>query len=133
MADQLIQPGERSTGEILRDIVSDLQEIIHSEVRLAKAELAEKGQRLGRAAGMFASAAVFGLLAGACLVTTIIAALALAMPLWLAALLTGFFLTCTSFALYLGGRARWQQVNPVPGRTVQTLKDDIAWAKHRTS
>ena len=133
MADRVIHPVERSTAEILRDIIGDIQEIIHSEVRLAKAEVTEKAQRLGRCGGMMGGAAVFGLFAGACFVTTIIAALALALPVWLAALVTGISLTFTAFALYLGARARWQQVNPVPGRTVQTVKDDIAWAKHRTS
>jgi len=125
--------GERSMAEILRDIIGDIQEMIHSEVRLAKAELTEKAQQAGRAGGMLGACALCGFLAAGCFVATIVAALALAMPVWLAALLMGVFLTCTGWALYLGGRVRWRHVHPVPDRTVQTLKDNVAWAKHRTS
>jgi|SRR5579871_1985842 len=137
MADRLEVMGRpadaRSTGELFRDIVTDLQEMIHTEIRLGKAELAEKAKQAGQAGGMFGGAAVCGLMAGGCFVVTCIAALATAMPVWLAALLMGVLLTCTAWAMYLGGRVRWRRVNPAPERTVQTLRDDVAWAKHRTS
>ena len=134
MADRsVVHPAEGSTGDIVRSIIGDIQEIIHSEVRLAKAELTETARKAGKAGGLLGGAAICGLFATACFVATVVAALALVMPVWLAALLMGFFLTCTAFGMYLGGRGRWTQVNPVPGRTVQTLKDDVAWVKHRTS
>ena len=124
--------GERSAGQIIRDIVNDVQEVIRGEIRLAKAELTETARQAGRAAGMFGGAAVCGLFAGACFVVTCIAALALAMPVWLAALIMGICLASAGFAMFLGGRAQMRQVDPVPRRTVQTLKDDVEWAKHQT-
>jgi uncharacterized membrane protein YqjE len=125
--------GERSTGEIMQDVVRDVGEVVRGEVRLAKAELSEKAAKAGKAAGMFGGAALCGIMAFASLVLAGIAALALAMPLWLAALLMGVFLVCIAAAAYAGGRAKMKDIDPVPERTVQTVKDDIEWAKHRTT
>lgn len=123
---------EHSMGEIIRDLISDVQHIVRAEMRLAKAEVKEKAQQAGQAGGMFGGAAVCGLFAGACLVVTCIAALALAMPVWLAALIMAVCLGCAAWAMFLGGRNRMKQVNPVPERTVESLKEDVEWAKHRT-
>src|SRR5689334_20587178 len=112
--------GERSTGEIAQDVLRDVGKIVHGEIRLARAELGEKARKAGSAAGLFGGAAVCGLLAAACFVTTCIAALALAMPLWLAALLMCLLLVCAGAAFYAGARSRQKQINPVPERTVQT-------------
>ncbi len=123
---------ERSMSEILRDSLTDVQNILRAEIRLAKAEMKETAQQAGPAGGLLGGAAVCGLFAGACLVVTCIAALALAMPVWLAALIMGVCLGCAAWAMFIGGRNRMKQVNPVPQRTVETLKDDVEWAKHRT-
>jgi Flp pilus assembly protein TadB len=123
---------DRSMSDIIRDLMADVQNIVRGEMRLAKVEIKEKAQQAGQAGGLFGGAAVCGIFAGACLVVTCIAALALAMPVWLAALVMAVCLGCTAWGLFLGGRNSIKQVNPVPERTVETLKDDVEWAKHRT-
>ena len=40
---------ERSLADILRDIMRNLQEIVRSEVRLAKTEIADEAARAARA------------------------------------------------------------------------------------
>ena len=60
--------GDRSVGEILKDTVSNVQDIIRSEVQLAKVETKEELRKAGGAGMMFGVAAVFGLYAvGFCL------------------------------------------------------------------
>jgi hypothetical protein len=66
------------------------------------------------------------------LMTCGIAALALLLPLWAAAGIMGILLVCIAAAMYAGGRAKLKTVSPVPERTIQTLKDDVEWAKHPT-
>ncbi|MBZ5580831.1 MAG: phage holin family protein [Acidobacteriia bacterium] len=136
MADRVVRPAEirdtRSLGEIVQDILRDMQNVIRSELRLARTEMTEKARRAGKAGGLLGAAAVSGLFAAACLVVTCIAALALAMPVWLAALLTAIFLACIAGACYAGGRSRLRKVNPVPEQTVQSVKEDIEWARQRT-
>jgi hypothetical protein len=125
--------GERSAGEIMQDVVRDVGDVVRGEVRLAKAEMAETARNAGKAGGMFGGAAVCGLMAVASLVLAGIMALALVMPLWAAALLMGVLLACIGGAMYAGGRAKMKEVHPVPEKTVQTIKDDVQWAKHRTT
>ena len=80
---------------------------------------------------MLGAAALTGLLGAASLVTTIIAVLALVLPVWAAALIVSVFLMCIAGACFAVGRSRLSSVKPVPRETVQTLKDDIQWAKER--
>ncbi len=135
MAERAIDPTlprERSTGELIRDIVGDVRNVIQAEVRLAKAELGEKAQRAGRGAALLGGAAAAGFFAGACFIVTCIAALALAMPVWLAALIMGVCLSCVALGMYVGGSHRLRRMDLVPQRTVQTIRDDVQWAKQRT-
>jgi hypothetical protein len=125
--------GERSAGEIMQDVVRDVGEVVRGEVRLAKAEMTETARNAGKAGGFFGGAAVAGLMAVASLVLAGIAGMALVMPLWLAALIMGVLLACIGGAAYAGGRAKLKEVHPVPEKTVQTIKDDVQWAKHRTT
>ena len=125
--------GERSAGEIMQDVVRDVGEVVRGEVRLAKAEMTETARNAGKAGGFFGGAAVAGLMATASLVLAGIAGLALVMPLWLAALIMGVLLACIGGAAYAGGRSKLKEVHPVPEKTVQTIKDDVQWAKHRTT
>ncbi len=136
MADRVVRPAElrdtRSLGEIVQDVLRDVQEVIRSEMRLARAEVSEKARKAGKAGGLLGAAAFCGILAAACLVTTGIAALALAMPVWLAALLMCIFLGCIGGACYAGGRARLRRVDMKPQQTIETIKEDVEWAKQRT-
>jgi len=131
MADHTI--GERSAGEIMQDVVRDVGEVVRGEVRLARAEMSEKARQAGKAGGFFGGAAVCGLMAVAAMVAAAIAGLALVMPLWLAALIMGVLLACIGGAMFAGGRAKMKEIQPVPERTVQTIKDDVQWAKQRTT
>jgi len=131
MANQTV--GERSAGEIMQDVVRDVGEVVRGEVRLAKAEMAETARNAGKAGGFFGGAAVCGVMGLASLVAAGIAALALLMPLWAAALIMGVLLVCIGGVMYAGGRSKLKEVHAVPEKTVETIKDDVQWAKHRTT
>jgi hypothetical protein len=133
MADTTTTVGQRSAGEILQNVVRDIGDVVRGEVRLARAEIGEKVSKAGKAGGLMGGAAVCGLLGAGALVAAAIAALALVMALWLAALLIGIVLTAGGAALFTTGRTKLKSIDPVPENTVQTLKDDVQWAKHRTT
>jgi Flp pilus assembly protein TadB len=124
---------ERSTGDILQNVVADVGDIVRGEIRLAKAEIRQKAGKAGKAGGMLGGAAICGLFAAACLVVTCIAALALVMGVWLAALIMFVLLGGAGAGLYAVGRERLRRIEPVPEITVQTAKDTLQWAKHRTT
>lgn len=125
--------GERSAAEIVHDVMRDVGEVVRGEARLAKAELSEKASKAGKAGGFFGAAALCGSTGFACVALAAVAGLALVMPVWLAALIVGIVLMCFGAAAYAGGKAKMKDVSLAPARTVQTIKDDIQWAKHRTT
>ena len=87
------EPNGRTTGsdESIADLTKQLTEqtktLVRQEVELAKAELGEKGKRVGIGAGMFGAAGLFGFFAFAGLTAVMILALSEAMEPWLAALI----------------------------------------------
>ena len=52
----------RSLGEVLGDVTSNLSTLMQQELALAKAEVRQSGTQAGKGVGMFAGAAVGGLL-----------------------------------------------------------------------
>ena len=124
--------GERSAAAILQDVVGDLQDIVHSEIRLVKAEAAEKTRQVSKGGAMFGAAAVAGLLGGMAMVAAIVAALALWLPVWGAALAVAVLLGVAALVLYISGRSKMASFTPVPEQTVETIKEDVEWVKHRT-
>lgn len=52
------RPEDRSIGEILSDVTTDLSVLMRQELELAKAELKQTATRAGTGAGLFGGAAV---------------------------------------------------------------------------
>jgi len=123
---------ERSLGELFGKLSTELTTLIRQELELARAELTQKGKQVGKGAGLLGGGGVIALLAGGALTAAIIAALDLAMATWLAALIVAVVYGAVAAVLALQGKARVQEATPpVPEQTVDTVKEDVAWAKTR--
>ncbi|MFL5827497.1 MAG: phage holin family protein [Thermoleophilaceae bacterium] len=121
---------ERPIGELLKQLSQETAQLVRQEIELAKAEVSEKGRKAGQGAGMFGGAGVAGLLALGALTACLIAALDLAMPTWLAALIVTVIWGAVAGVLALTGRKRVREAAPAaPEQTVETLKEDVQWAK----
>jgi len=125
-------PRERGIGELVKDLANQTSSLVRQEIKLAQAEVTQKGKLAGRGAGMLGGAAVFALLALGALTTLLIVALDAALPLWLAALLITLLWCVVAAALGLSGRKALQASTPPTPQTVETVKEDIQWAKTRT-
>jgi uncharacterized membrane protein YqjE len=127
------EPGdlrERPLGELLKQLSQDTTRLVHQEIELAKAELTQKGRQAGAGAGMFGGAGVLGFLALAALTTAIILALDAVLPAWLAALLVAVVYGAIAAVLALQGRNKVRQATPpVPTQTIETVREDVEWAK----
>jgi uncharacterized membrane protein YqjE len=124
---------ERPIGELLKQLSQETTTLVRQELDLAKAEMAEKGKKAGKGAGMFGGAGVVGLLALGALTAALILALDTAMDAWLAALVVGLVYAAIAGVLALTGKKEVQQATPpVPEQTVETVKEDVQWAKTRT-
>ena len=123
---------DRPTTELLRELSDQTTTLVRQEIELAKAELTEKGKKAGTGAGMFGGAGVAGLFALAALTTAIIAALDTAMPLWLAALIVAVVYAAVAGVLALRGKKEIEQVGPpAPEQAIDSVKEDVQWAKTR--
>jgi hypothetical protein len=119
----------RSVPEVLQDIVGNIQEIIRSEFRLAKAEVKQEAAKAKAPVVMSIVGGAIGMYAIGFLLLTAMLAMATVMTMWLAALIVGAALAVISIAMITKATARLKHVNAVPERTVETLKENVQWAK----
>lgn len=123
---------DKSLGELVATATRDLSTLIRSEVQLAKAEIKQEVTAAGKGAGLLGGAGFLGILA--LLFLSVSAAYGIS---WLGVPLGwGFFIVGALYALgaaflALTGRKSLRRVGP-PERTIETVKDDVAWARHPT-
>lgn len=121
-------------GAIVNQLTTQVPELIRSEIRLAQAEVAEKGKRVGIGVGMFSGAGLMGFFGFGTLLATIILALDLVMPAWLAALIVTVVLFVIAGVLALLGKNKVKEATPLaPERAVSGVKEDIATVKGQHS
>lgn len=121
---------DEPVGAVVHRLSEQLPELVRSEIRLAQAELTQKGKRAGLGLGMFSLAGLLAFFATAVLVTTAIVALDLALPLWAACLIVAAALLVGALGAALGGKSEIQQATPpVPEHAVAGVKQDIATVK----
>jgi uncharacterized membrane protein YqjE len=123
---------ERPIGELVKDLAGQTSTLVRQEIKLAQAELTTKGKVAGRGVGMLVAAAIAGLLALIALTAGLIAALDTGLPLWLAALIVMLLWGVVGAVLATRGRKELEQVTPPVPQTVETVKEDIQWAKTQT-
>ena len=124
---------ERPIGDLVKQLASQTSTLVRQEIDLAKAEMSEKASIAGKGAGLLGGAAVTGLLAGGALTACLILVLSEAMDAWLAALIVAVVMGIVAAALGLAGRNKVREATPaVPEQTVETVKEDVEWAKTRT-
>jgi hypothetical protein len=123
---------ERPIGELVKDLSSQTSTLVRKEIELARAELQQKGKVAGKGAGMLAGAAVAGLLALGALTAALIALLDKAMATWVAALIVMALWAIVALVLAKSGQKALQSATPPAPQTVETVKEDIQWAKNPT-
>ena len=125
---------DRPIGELLKELANETTTLVRQELDLAKAEMREKAGKAGPGFGMWGAAGVTGLLALGSLTAFLILALDGAIPNWLAALIVGLVYAAIAGVLYVRGKHRVEEAgSPVPEKTIETVKEDVQWAKHPTT
>jgi len=125
-------PRERPIGELVRDLSQQTSTLVRKEIQLAQAELQQKGKTAGKGAGMLGGAAAAGLLALGALTAALITLLDDAMATWVAALIAMALWAIVAAALAKAGQNALKRATPPAPQTVETVKEDIQWAKNPT-
>ncbi|WP_282203813.1 phage holin family protein [Kitasatospora fiedleri] len=124
--------GEEPVGALVTRASQQLSELVREEMRLARAELTEKGKRYGLGGGLVGGAGLVGVLAAQAVVAAAIAALALALPVWASALVVAALLALVAAVLVQAGRKQVARAGaPAPEQTIDSVKADVAEIKER--
>jgi uncharacterized membrane protein YqjE len=125
---------EQSMGDLLKQLSQETTTLVKQELDLAKAEMAEKGKKAGVGAGFLGGGALLGLGAFGAFTAFLIALIQTAVNhTWLAALIVAAVYGAIAAVLALRGKDKIQEATPpAPEQTVETLKEDVEWARTRT-
>jgi len=123
---------QTSVGELIGNISNDLSQLFRQEVELAKAEVKQEAAKAGKAAGMLGAAGFAGYLTVVLLSFALVFALSNVMDPGWAALIVAVLWGIVGAVLYANGRKKLKTVDPVPHRTVDTIKEDAKWLKNPT-
>ena len=123
--------GDRSIAVVLQDVLRDVQDIVRSEVRLAKTELREEVTKARSASVLVGIGVLAGILTVFFLLLTAVYALSLIVPDWVAALIVAAGVAIVSGVTLGTGLKQFKTVHTAP-KTVASLKENVEWAKQQT-
>jgi hypothetical protein len=121
--------GERTIGQLVSDVSTDVSQIMRGEIELAKAEIKQDVQHAGKGAGMFAGAAVLGLYGFGILLLGLAAVLNIWLPWWASLLIVAAVLFLVAGVLALLGKKQVTQVKGKPERAIENGKQTVAALK----
>jgi hypothetical protein len=118
---------KRSLFQLLTELPHLFGELIRAEIEQLRMELVQKLKGTGIGLGLFILALNFVSLFVMLLILAGVFALSLVMPLWAAALIVaGVSLVLAVVFVVIGAIAIKTGGKPVPSRTIQSVRDDIA-------
>ena len=130
----VIPPDEQpSVGELVRQASEHVSTLVRGEIELAKAELSSTVKRAGIGGGLLAAAAAV-LVFSVPFLFVVLAEVLVAIGLyrWLSYLIVWVVFLLVAGVLALVGRSQLRKVSK-PERTLETVKETAAWARHPTS
>ena len=130
MTQQHGAPESQTLGALVHQLSQQIPDLVRSEIRLAQAEVAQKGKRAGVGIGMFSVAGLLAFLGLGTLVATAVLGLANVVDAWLAALVVALVLLAGAAVAGLAGKNKVSEATPAaPEKAIRGIKDDIATVK----
>jgi hypothetical protein len=126
---------DRSIGELFGQLTQDMTLLVRQELQLARSEMSEKISRVTSnlisvlAGGFVAYVGALALVAALILGLHELADIS---P-WVSALIVGALFAIAGYVMLNRGLKELKRVDLAPRRTVESLKDDVQWAKEQRS
>jgi hypothetical protein len=124
---------DRSLGDLFSDLSRDITTLVRQEINLARTELGQTASKVGRDIGFLAVgglviyAGFLGILAAIVIILGTVG-----LPWWLSALIVGLIVAVVGYLLVRRGLDALKKENLAPQKTVETIKEDVEWAKEQT-
>ncbi len=133
MSDQVPVGGAaRSVSNVLQDIVGNIQEIVRSEVRLAKVEIRQEAVKAKPAGVLLTVGVIVGLFCSQFLLLAIFFGLSTIVPYWEASIIEAVVLAVVALGTISAGRKALKHIPPTLERTTNSLKENLEWIPQRT-
>jgi hypothetical protein len=124
--------GDRPLGELVEDLSRQTSTLIRQEMRLAQAELTEKGRHAGKGAGMFGGAGLLALYGLGALIAAAIIGLGTIIDPWISAAAVGAGLLLIAGILALTGKKEIEEATPPkPEQAIESVQRDVETVKAR--
>ncbi len=126
---------EPTVAELMGELSQDISLLVRQEFQLARTELGEKVSHVGASLATVVLGGFLAYVGGLALVAALILVLhdvAHVSP-WVSAIIVGAVFALGGFIAVKGGLTGLKRVDLTPRRTLDTLKDDIQWAKGQQS
>jgi hypothetical protein len=124
--------GDPSLSDLVQDLSRQTSTLIRQEMRLAQAELTEKGRHAGKGAGMFGGAGLIALYGAGALIAAAILGLATVLEPWIAAAAVGVGLLLIAGILALTGKKEIEEATPPkPELAIESVQRDVDTVKAR--
>ncbi len=124
--------GERSLSEVFQDILRNVQEIIRAEVRLARVEIREEAAKAVSSLVWVVAGVVTAIVGVTFALWAIVYAIGLVWPMWVASLIVAVVLGIAAAVMLTAGLARFKRISPTPERTIESMKENVAWVRQST-
>ena len=126
------EAGGRSISSLLLSVLKNVEQIVQSEIRLAKAEISSEFDKAGQAGKLLGAGSILAILALAFLLLSCVYLLATIVAIWLAALIVALSAGVVAGLLITAGMKRMKLIHPAPQKTIASVKENIEWAKAQT-
>jgi hypothetical protein len=116
---------DASIGELVSQLSTQTSRLVRDEMRLATKELQQSAKHAGIGVGLFSAAGLLAVLGLMALTAAGVAALALVLPVWAAAVIVAVVLFVAAGIAALFGRKQAAEIAPPPKECVESVKADI--------
>ena len=126
---------ERSIGELFGELSQDVGLLVRQEAQLAKTEMQAKLSKVTTDLIALGAGGIVALVGGQAVTAALILLLIdpIGLKPWFAALIVGAVMGILGWVMLQRGLKDLKGTDPTPRRTVETIKDDIQWAKEQRS
>jgi hypothetical protein len=124
---------DKSLGDLFGELSGELGELVKTQVELAKTEVRAEAEKAKRVGGAFGAAAFAGYMAALLLSFAVAWGLSEIVPEGVAFLIVGAVYAIAAWILFNRARERAKELNLVPPDTMQSIKEDVQWARQKLS
>jgi Flp pilus assembly protein TadB len=116
---------DASIGELMGQLSAQTSRLVRDEMRLAQKELQQSMKHAGVGAGLISAAGLLAVIGLMTLVAAAVAALALVLPVWAAAVIVAVVLFIGAGIAALFSRKQAEEIAPPVAESAESVKADI--------